>query len=192
MDALTPDRTQPDITLGILAGGCATRLGGNDKAWLVYRHELLIERTLRAFGDVFTARCVSANRNLDRYATLGLCAIPDRVAGFPGPLAGLDALLAACTTPLLLTLPVDLRAIPPGLVARLRMEGEDGAVAEDANGLQPLVALWPVARARIATADALERGERAVHRLVRELALPVVRFDGADFGNLNTPDDFLT
>ncbi len=189
---MTVDRIRRDVTLGILAGGRATRLGGNDKAWMVYHDELLIERTLRAFGDVFTTRCVSANRNLDRYATLGLCAIPDRVAGFPGPLAGLDALLAICETPLLLTVPVDLRAIPYNLVARLLEMGAGGAVARDASGLQPLVALWPLARARIAVVKAIARGKRAAHRIVAELALPVVHFNGADFGNLNSPDDFLT
>jgi len=182
---------QEDITLGILAGGRATRIGGSDKAWAIYRGETLIERTLRALGGAFATRLVSANRGLERYARLGVHAIPDRVQDFPGPLAGLDALLADCKTPLLLSLPVDLRTIPPDLVARLHAAGGGGAVAQDAGGLQPLIALWPVERAYIAVAHALAVGEHAAHRVVAELGLPVVRFDGADFGNLNTPDDFL-
>jgi molybdopterin-guanine dinucleotide biosynthesis protein A len=87
---------------------------------------------------------------------------------------------------------VDLRSIPNDFVARLQAMGEGGAVAQDANGLQPLLALWPVARARTVVAEALGHGERAVHRVVATLALPVVRFDDADFGNLNAPDDFQT
>ncbi len=181
-----------DITLGIFAGGRATRLGGDDKAWAVYRGETLIERSLRALGDGYAARLVSANRDPDRYTALGLRAVPDRIAHFPGPLAGLDALLAVCTTPLLLTMPVDLRAIPGEIVQRLQAMGEGGAVAHDANGLQPLVALWPVERTRIAVAQALVHGERAAHRVVATLALAIVRFDDADFGNLNASDDFLT
>jgi molybdopterin-guanine dinucleotide biosynthesis protein A len=188
---MTSGRVIPEITLGILAGGRATRLAGSDKAWALYRGETLIERTLWSLGDAFAVRLVSANRDLDRYAALGLRAIPDRAADFPGPLAGLDALLAVCATPLLLTMPVDLRAIPADLVAYLHAAGEGGAVAQDATGLQPLVALWPVDRARIAVAEALARGERAAHRIVAELMLPVACFDGADFGNLNTPADFL-
>jgi len=182
---------QDTITLGILAGGRATRLGGGDKAWAIYRGEALIERTLQALGDAFAARLVSANRGLERYARLGVHAVPDRIQDFRGPLAGLDALLADCKTPLLLSVPVDLRTIPPDLVARLHAAGEGGAVARDASGLQPLIALWPVERARIAVALALAGGEHAVHRVVDQLGLPLVRFDGADFGNLNTPDDFL-
>ncbi len=190
---MTSDRTQHrDITLGILAGGRATRLGGNDKAWSVYRGVSLIERTLHALGDTFAARWISANRDLHRYDPLGLRAAPDRVADFGGPLAGLDALLAICATPLLLTVPVDLRDIPFDLVERLQATGGNGAVAHDASGLQPLIALWPVQRARRAVAQAFASGEHAVHRIVAELALPVVRFDRADFGNLNTPDEFLT
>ena len=190
---MTSDRAQQhEATLGIFAGGRATRLGSIDKAWAIYRGETLIARMLRAVGDAFAARLVSANRDPDRYTLLGLHAVSDRIADFPGPLAGLDALLAACSTPLLMTVPVDLRTVPSDLVVRLLAAGEDGAIARDANGLQPLVTLWPVARARIAVADALARDEHAVHRIVATLALPVMRFDGADFGNLNTPDDFLT
>ena len=180
-----------DITLGIIAGGRATRLGGVDKAWAIYNEQPLVERTLRAMGDGFAARLVSANRHSDRYSAVGLQAIPDRVAGFPGPLAGLDALLLACTAPWLLTVPVDLRDIPVDLVARMQAAGDGGAVAVDAGGLQPLIALWPVARARTAAAAALARGDGAVHRVVKELGLSIVRFDDADFGNLNTPGDFL-
>lgn len=180
-----------DMTLGILAGGRATRLGGEDKAWKVYRGETLIERTLQALGDAFAARLVSANRSLGRYARLGVRLVGDRIQDFPGPLAGLDALLADCETPLLLSVPVDLRTIPGDLVARLHAVGEGGAVARDASGLQPLIAMWPVQRARIAVARALEGGDHSAHRVVAQLKLPVVRFDGAEFGNLNSPDDFL-
>ncbi len=186
------DCRRQQVTLGILAGGRATRLGGADKALSVYRGETLVERTLRALGHGFAMRLISVNRELDRYAVLGLHAVPDRVAEFPGPMAGLDALLADCKTPMLLTVPVDVREIPVDLVSRLLMEGDGGAVAQDATGLQPLVALWPIARARIAVANALARCDGAVHRVVNELALPIVRFDDADFGNLNTPDEFLT
>jgi molybdopterin-guanine dinucleotide biosynthesis protein A len=184
-----PDATST-VTLGILAGGRSTRLQGRDKAWSVFHGETLIERTLRAMGDGFTACMVSANRDPDRYEALGVRAIADRLPDFPGPLAGVDALLAACETPLLLTMPVDLRSIPLDLVTRMFSMGEGGAVAQDDNGLQPLVALWLVAHARAVVAGALARGEGAVHRVIETLALPVVRFDGADFGNLNAPEDF--
>ncbi|MBS0193558.1 MAG: NTP transferase domain-containing protein [Proteobacteria bacterium] len=185
---------QPSLTLGLLAGGRATRLGGRDKAWTKFDGQPLVARTLSALQAQHPyAEClVSANRNTDRYPALGLRAIPDRIADFPGPLAGIDALLAACSTHWLLTVPIDLRTIPSDLLARLHAAGEGGAVAHDASGLQPLVALWPVARSREVVGAALARGEAAVHRVVATLALNVVRFDNSVFGNLNSPEDFLT
>lgn len=184
----------PALTLGFLAGGRATRLGGVDKAWVGYHGQALIERALSALQvqHPWAARLVSANRADARYAMLGLTVVPDRVAGFPGPLAGIDALLAACATPWLLTLPVDLRTIPPDLVASLQAAGEGGAVAHDADGRQPLVALWPVQRARQAIAAALARSDGAVHRVATELGLEVVAFPAVAFGNFNTPQDLQT
>ena len=188
--AMNRSATDTTITLGILAGGQATRLHGRDKAWLPYRGTTLIERTLRALKGEFALRLVSANRDIERYEKIGLMVVVDRVPGFPGPLAGIDAMLAACDSDFLLTVPVDLRTIPADLVPRLLSAGEGGAIARDTKGLQPLVALWPVERARDAIAKALSRGETAVHRMAEAIGLPVVRFDDADFGNLNTADDF--
>jgi molybdenum cofactor guanylyltransferase len=182
--------TARTITLGILAGGQATRLHGRDKAWLPYRGTALIERTLRALGDGFELRMLSANRDVERYEKIGMMVVVDRVPGFPGPLAGIDAMLAACDTEFLLTVPVDLRTIPGDLAPRLLATGDKGAVAQDDRGVQPLVALWPVERASEEVGRALARGDTAVHRVAEALALSAVRFPGADFGNLNTADDF--
>ncbi len=184
--------TSTALTLGLLAGGRATRLGGIDKAWADWRGRPLIAHVLDALAPqhAFAARWVSVNRDPQRYPALGLHAVADRCAGFPGPLAGIDALLDACTSSHLLTLPVDLRTLPSDLVPRLLAAGAGGAVARDGSGLQPLVAVWPVARARPVVAAALASGDTAVHRVVAALALPVVGFPDIHFGNLNTPADF--
>jgi molybdopterin-guanine dinucleotide biosynthesis protein A len=63
-------------------------------------------------------------------------------------------------------------------------------VVRDGEGLQPLVALWPVASARTAVADALAAGELAVHPLARLLGLAVLDLSPGRLGNLNTPADF--
>ncbi|MBS0575678.1 MAG: NTP transferase domain-containing protein [Proteobacteria bacterium] len=179
------------LSLGLLAGGRATRLGGADKAWAIFAGQSLFARTVAALAPqhAFAARMVSANRDLQRYASHDFVAIADRRADFPGPLAGIEAMLAVCQTAQLLTLPIDLRTIPSDLVTRLLAAGEGGAVACDASGAQPLVAIWPVERARPVVADALARGQGAVHRVVAALGLAVVPFAGTVFGNLNTPED---
>jgi molybdopterin-guanine dinucleotide biosynthesis protein A len=175
-------------TLGILAGGRATRLGGRDKAWLERDGVPLVLALARRLAPETDAVLVAANSDPERYAALGLRAVPDRLAGI-GPLGGLDALADACATPWLLTLPVDVVSVDDGLLRSLRAADGAGAFAEDDDGPQPLVALWPVAALREALVPALASGDHAVHALQSRLGMARVRFAGARFGNLNTPGD---
>lgn len=179
-----------DITLGILAGGRATRLGGADKAWLQRGGMPQVLRWQRRFVHETAAVLVSANRDPDRYRRCGLVPVADRVETRTGPLAGLDALAAACTTPWLLTVPVDLVGINDCLLPTLCADaGADGAWAVDDDGAQPLVALWRVVALRDAAARALGIGRTAVHAMQAGLDMHAVRFAGVRFGNLNTPAD---
>jgi len=185
-----PSPAASDITLGILAGGRATRLGGIDKAWLERDGVPQVVRWQRRFAHETGAVLVSANRNLERYSLAGLTTVADRTATDLGPLAGLDALAQACVTPWMLTLPVDLVGVNECLLPTLvALVGANGAFAVDDDGPQPLVALWRVRALQDATAAAAATGEVAVHALQAGLGMAAVRFDGVRFGNLNTPDD---
>lgn len=178
------------ITLGILAGGRATRLGGVDKAWIERGGIPQVLRWQRRFASETGALRVSANRDLARYATAGLDAMADRVEGDLGPIAGLDALLADCRTPWLLTIPVDLVGVNDCLLPSLcAASGENGAFAIDDDGPQPLVALWRMDAASAAVTRAIEHRQTAVHALQEQLGMAGIRFEGVRFGNLNTPDD---
>lgn len=177
------------ITLGLLAGGRASRLGGVDKAWLERDGVPQVLRWRERFSGEISAVLVSANRNSNRYDAHGFAAVPDRTPGI-GPLAGLDAMAAACTTSWLFTLPVDLVGTNDCLLRTLAsLRGEDGAFAADDDGDQPLVALWRCDALRMACAEALAAGDHAVHALQARLAMPKVAFAGFRFGNLNTPAD---
>lgn len=176
------------MTLGLLAGGRASRLGGRDKAWLQRAGVPQVIRLARRFEAECGALLVSANANFERYAEHGLPVVTDRVAGI-GPMSGLQALADACTTPWLLTLPVDLIGTNECLLRTLAMAGEAGAVAEDDDGLQPLVALYRVEMLRTGLAAALAAGEHAIQAMQARLVLPRVRFSGLRFGNINTPED---
>jgi len=177
----------PAITLGILAGGRATRLGGIDKAWLRRDGIHQVIRLRNIFASQVNTTLVSANRNLTRYANQKLQTITDRTSD-AGPLSGIDALVAACRTPWLLTIPVDILSIPVGLLERLATTRQ-GAFAADDDGPQPLVALWPVAKTKDAVAYALASNSYAVRALQARLDMPAIRFQPFRFGNLNTPDD---
>ena len=181
--------TARGITLGILAGGRATRLGGCDKAWLERDGVPQVLRVARRFAGEASAVVVSANRHDARYRTYGLAVVADRVPD-AGPLGGLDALAAACGTPWLLTVPVDMVGVNECLVPTLIAHaGDNGAFAMDDDGPQPLVALWRADPLRHAVSEAMVAGVRAVHALQARMDMAAVRFTGVRFGNLNTPAD---
>ena len=178
-----------DVTLGLLAGGRATRLGGIDKAWLRRDGVPQVLRLARRFDEQVAGVIVSANRNRELYEANGMNSVADRVDD-AGPMGGLQALAHACTTRWLLTLPVDVIGVNECLLPSLASAaGACGASAIDDDGAQPLVALWPVDSLRSNSTDALARGDLSVHALQLHMAMRTVRFAGVRFGNLNTPAD---
>jgi molybdopterin-guanine dinucleotide biosynthesis protein A len=65
------------------------------------------------------ALIINANRELARYQSYGCAVISDEIAGFAGPLAGLQAGLQACNTAFICTVPCDSPFLPADLVRRL-------------------------------------------------------------------------
>ena len=172
------------LTLGVLAGGRGSRLGGCEKAWILRDGLSQIARIAGRFESEVSRVLVSANHDAARFEALGFDVVADRVPEL-GPLGGLDALANACTTPWLLTVPVDLVSVNDGLLPTLASAGGQGASVEDDDGPQPLVALWRVEALR----GALPRTDLSVHSLQASLAMPRLRLNGVRFGNLNTFDD---
>lgn len=185
--------TRGQVSLGILAGGRGQRLGRVDKAFVEFQGEPLLSRTLHALGADFAEVLLSYNGRDDRVLDSGVRVVPDLRADFPGPLAGLEALLHAAGSEWLLTVPVDLRDIPGDLAETLlrALEPDDaGVVLRDADGLQPLVALWPVRAGRAAATAALDARRGAVHELTHSMRLRVHELSSCRLGNLNSPSDF--
>lgn len=163
------------------------RLGGIDKAWLQRDGVPQVLRLRNLFVSRVATTIASANRNLPLYAECALQTVGDRMAD-AGPLAGIDALVSACRTHWLLTIPVDVVTTPGDLLERFAASGQ-GVFAEDEDGAQPLIALWPVAKTKNAVAPALATNWFAVNALQARLGMRPLRFEGFRFGNLNTQDD---
>jgi molybdopterin-guanine dinucleotide biosynthesis protein A len=178
------------VCAGILAGGRGSRAGGIDKGWMPWQGSTLIEHAVRRLTGRVDAMLISANRNLERYAALGVPVVADARRDFCGPLAGIAALLAACPCPLLFTAPVDSPEFPLDVVARLYAALEPraaaAAVVHDAERRQPLFAMYRRELARSA-ADAVAAGDGAVWAWQDSIAAATV--DVADltgsFANLN-------
>lgn len=176
------------VALGILAGGRGRRLGGVDKAWLRRNGRTQVERLLECFGRQCRQWLVSANRDIGRYQSLAVRVVTDRLVDH-GPLGGIEALAAACACPWLLTMPVDLVEPDDRLLPALRALGAHGAAVEDADGPQPLVALWPLKALRAALPGWIVGGDLSVKRLQRRLGMATLQLPAIRFGNLNTAAD---
>ena len=182
-----------DITAAILAGGAGTRLGGRDKGLALLADKPLIAHVVESLKRQSRDMLICINRNAQQYATFAPTCT-DRSAGFCGPLAGIDAALAACATPWLLTVPVDCPQPPVDLAQRLhaavRVAQACVAVAHDGIRRQPLFAIYR-----------RELGADASQALSNDLAVwrwqdlnDAIEVDFSDapqaFLNLNIEDDF--
>jgi molybdenum cofactor guanylyltransferase len=182
-----------DVTAAILAGGEGARVGGQDKGLLPLAGETLIARVSGAMHPQAGTLLICANRHHESYAAFG-AVIADALAGYAGPLAGISAALAVCTTPWLLTVPIDCPEPPAELGSRLLSaaiaEGTSLAVAHDGERVQPLFAIYRRELAE-SCSDALVR-DMPVWRWQRDAGAAVVDFSdrAASFANLNTPEEF--
>jgi molybdopterin-guanine dinucleotide biosynthesis protein A len=175
----------------VLAGGQGRRMGGVDKGLQPLQGRPLIEHVLDRLRPQVGSVVINANQNLERYAQFGCPVVPDRLGGFAGPLAGLDAGLHATDAPLIVTVPCDSPFLPRDLVARLAIAraaiDADVAVARTGTQPHPVFALVS-ARVRSHLADFLARGERKIDSWYESLTVTEVAFDDeADaFANINT------
>jgi molybdopterin-guanine dinucleotide biosynthesis protein A len=173
-----------NITGVILAGGRGSRMGDADKGWIEFEGIALVERLLPQLARQVDEVIISANRNIERYAALGVPVVADLRSDYPGPLAGIEAALSACTTDWLLTCPVDTLNLPVDYAKR--MQGFAPAIAQRAGRIEPVFMLVPRA-ALNALRDFLDSGKRKVGLWARQQGLCEVAFDDVPdaFGNLN-------
>ncbi|GAP33739.1 molybdenum cofactor guanylyltransferase MobA [Piscinibacter sakaiensis] len=192
-----PLPTREAVTGLVLAGGRARRMGGVDKGLQAWQGRPLVAHVLARLAPQVAAVAINANRSLEAYATFGLPLWPDRRAAFPGPLAGLEAGLAAATTPWLLTVPCDAPGLPADLRARLgealAVTGADVALAVTREGprtrAQPVFALWRVSLAPALRAHLDDGGARVEDFVRRSRHVEVVFDEPAAFANANTLEE---
>jgi molybdopterin-guanine dinucleotide biosynthesis protein A len=185
------------ITGLILCGGQGSRMGGLDKGWQLLHGDPLVRHAMRRLAPQVGPMAISANRNLAAYAELGVPVWPDTQQGFAGPLAGLQAGLAHCSTPWLLCAPCDSPFMPADLVVRLASALESGnadiAVAVTGSGEQrrahPVFCLMK-SSVRPHLDAYLAAGKRRFDAWYATLVVAETEFpDEANFRNINTPQD---
>ena len=181
-----------DITGVVLAGGRATRMGGEDKGLLLLNGIPLWQHVVSRLAKQVSRVALSANRNLDRYRASGLAVIEDTLNDFPGPLAGMLAVMQQTAADWFLFCPCDTPGIPSDLAARLASERKDAPAVWVTDGERdhPTIAL--IHRQVVPQLAAyLASGERRVMLFMRQAGGHAVDFSDcrSAFININTPDD---
>ena len=138
----------------LLAGGLARRMGGGDKPMRTIGGRTILQRVIARLEPQCDGLILNANGDPARFAAFGLPVIPDGVADFPGPLAGILAALdwAAANRPnvsLVLSAAADCPFLPRDLVSRLYQalaeQNAQLAVAASDGQSHPVIGLWSVA-----------------------------------------------
>ncbi len=182
------------ITAVVLAGGRARRMGGEDKGLLPLAGRPMVEHIVRALEPQVGAILINANRNLERYETLGLPVVRDRMGDFFGPLVGMASAMERALTPYLLTVPCDSPFVPADLASRLYWAltdaGAELSVAHDGERMQPVFALVDCALLPSLLAY-LEAGGRKIDTWYAQHRVALADFSGRAeaFLNVNTPED---
>lgn len=178
------------VSAVILAGGRATRMGGEDKGWVALAGRPLIDHVLERLRPQVDEVLINANRSQTRYQALAPV-ISDDNNDYLGPLAGMQAGLAAAHHDWVLFVPCDGPALPHDLMSRFRAAltpDTELVVAHDGDWLQPVVALLHKSLLPSLT-HALTEGERKIDIWLARHKMAVVSFaDQPDaFINLNSP-----
>lgn len=185
----------------LLAGGLARRMGGGDKPMRTIGGRTILDRVTARLQPQCDGLILNANGDPARFAAFVLPVIPDGVADFPGPLAGILAGLdwAAANRPevkWVLSAAADCPFLPRDLVARLvaalREEDAELAVAASDGQSHPVIGLWSVSlREQLRHALVVE-DVRKIDRWTARYRLATVTWPTTPldpFFNANTMDD---
>ena len=188
----------------LLAGGRSSRMGGGDKCLRPLGGEPILTRIIGCLRPQVSDIVINANGDASRFAPFALPVVPDSIAGFSGPLAGVHAGLewVRANRPDVghaVTVATDTPFFPADLVRRFLAEARDGStflVARSEAGTHPVIGLWPVDLAAALKAS-LDQGHRKVTAWVKdhgavEVPFPPVEINGSlidPFFNINKPED---
>lgn len=181
-----------NITGVVLAGGKASRMGGQDKGLVTLHGKPLWRHVADRLQPQVSTVAISANRNISVYQASGFPVYQDTLADFPGPLAGMASVIRQAEGEWFLFSPCDTPFIPTHLAERLQSQRNEAPVVwvHDGDRDHPAIAL--VHRRIAADIEAyLARGDRRVMVFMREAGGHAVDFsDCRDaFSNVNTLED---
>ncbi|HEY4212749.1 MAG TPA: molybdenum cofactor guanylyltransferase [Steroidobacteraceae bacterium] len=189
----------------VIAGGRSVRFGG-EKAVAVLAGKPLLLWAVRRLQRSCAVVAVNARPGTDAEALAkaeGLTVLHDAPGDAAGPLAGVKVGLqwardqgaralavSPCDVPLL---PVDLFARLIAAASQPAQAGSGAAMAETAEGHQPLCAVWPISALDKVTQSLANGAHPATWLVLDTLRAVRVRFQNPqEFINVNTRGDLAT
>ena len=187
----------------ILAGGLSRRMGGGDKPLIQVEGQSLLDRTIDRLRPQVGPMILNANGDPSRLAEFTLPVVPDAIQGYAGPLVGILTGLEWLTDHSLgvewmVSVAADTPLFPENLVERLlaavKAENADLAVAYTGKRSHPVFALWPTRLAAELRAAVVGEDIRKIEAWtdrykVARVDWPTVPID--PFFNVNTPEDVV-
>ncbi|OIQ26317.1 molybdenum cofactor guanylyltransferase MobA [uncultured Vibrio sp.] len=176
----------------ILAGGQATRMGGQDKGLISLNQKPLVQHVFDRLLPQTKNITINANRNLSVYQEIAPV-IHDQFEGYPGPLGGIHSGLVNTKSDWVGFVPCDSPLINDDLVERFCASISDDVdilVAHDGEYKQPVFTMFH--KRVLNKLDAfLKRGDRKIILLYKECRTEYIDFSDSPncFLNLNTPEE---
>ncbi len=151
----------PNCSIVLLAGGRGQRMGGEDKGWVSWQGQALIEHMQNVVRPLTDDLIISCNRNHQRYQALADQLVSDPDQDFTGPLVGIISALKVARHPYVIVLPCDAPRIDQALLTQLyQAAGERPVMLKHQGHWQPLFSIIP--RAQLNTLQNLwNAGERS-------------------------------
>ena len=184
--------TKEAICCVVLAGGKASRMGGEDKGLMQFQGRPLIEHVIERIAPQVGKILINANRNVASYKTYGYPVISDFYDGYQGPLAGMEAAMRHASAPLLLTVPCDSPLLPDDLVERLYADMQKASAeltVVDTGKLQPVFCLMQT-RLHDSLKAFIDEGGRKIDRWHEKIKVARANFENTpeSFVNVNSPE----
>ncbi|MCY4287132.1 MAG: molybdenum cofactor guanylyltransferase MobA [Aestuariivita sp.] len=189
----------------ILAGGRAIRMGGREKCLLQLGGQKILSHVIARLAPQVSQIALNANGNPKRFSDFNYPVIPDSIAGFVGPLAGVLAGMdwaASIGQTEIISVASDTPFFPKDLVQRLREKADItcfplvlAAENHPTKGRirHPTFGLWPI-ELREDLRSSLQSGLRKIVHWTDRHKGHCVDFatkEGRAFFNVNTPEDLI-
>lgn len=188
---------QTEVTAVVLAGGMGRRMEGVDKGLVEIGGREMISYVIDTLQRSVSQVVVNANRNLDHYKKYPVTVVPDSLQGYQGPLAGVEAVLAAATTPWVYTCPCDSPMQSAQLLPHMWQEiidsDADIGVAFDGQRTHPV---FLILKRDLLTSlrGYLDEGERKIDRWFDRHQLKTIdcSYFSQSFVNVNTEEERIS